>query len=356
MACHVLRAALFAGALCLPYVQGIALVQRSELEKPADDVIKPADEVDSDFAFNDGGAMRPTEAYKGMIRGRVLKQERDARANKVSWNDKDLVVVPAVYTSWGRKPTVDESGKGTVQFEHQPFWSYEDAQRNRKVFLYQRLFKDLPYFVPNYGYEGAIYLKFVVDHYARLPKVIMFVQDDYEWGGFEDCFSRDSLMYRPLQNHSLNRGPFGPVAEQCWRDFGHIFNIPEFEPRKKLDVYFFPRNNFVVSREQILKRPLSQWQAAYAKATQQYCHSEGPVDFKEVCDEGNVSANGALWDTMKTHDTSGYALEMLSTVIYGFTTPLQKLPPLVLGNAWANETLLCQDFVPSSRCPGSPCQ
>ena len=44
--------------------------------------------------------------------------------------------------------------------------------------MYQRRRPESPGYVPNHGYEGGVYLQFVLDHYDNLPDVAVFVQAD----------------------------------------------------------------------------------------------------------------------------------------------------------------------------------
>ena len=44
--------------------------------------------------------------------------------------------------------------------------------------MYQRRRPEAPGYVPNHGYEGGVYLRFVLDHYDNLPDVAVFVQAD----------------------------------------------------------------------------------------------------------------------------------------------------------------------------------
>ena len=73
---------------------------------------------------------------------------------------KPIVIVPAVWHEWdgGRPPWATDSSLP---------WT---------VFVYQRHDPAAPLFAPNFGYEGAIYLRFIVDHYDTLPNFTAFVQ------------------------------------------------------------------------------------------------------------------------------------------------------------------------------------
>lgn len=81
---------------------------------------------------------------------------------------KPLVIVPAVWKEWDRGL---------------PHWAREDASPLWSVFAYQRRDPSKPRFAPNFGYEGAIYLRFIVDHYDALPDYSVFIQADMPDGG-----------------------------------------------------------------------------------------------------------------------------------------------------------------------------
>lgn len=277
-----------------------------------------------------------------------------AQANmSFEWGAKDIVVVPSVYDRWGE--VVGENHQ--IGFERNPFWAYENTSKNRHVFLYQRLSAKEPFFVPNYGFEGAIYLRFIVDHYDNLPPVMVFVQDDYAWAGKEDCLRRD-LKWRPLTSEWVKdrdmskwakRGPTGARVEQCWRDFAEIFHLPGFHPNVEPMVSFYPLNNFAVGRKSITKRPLAEWKAAYEKAISPVCHN-GPLNLqslsKKVLDHAGFRAGQQVMDVEGiTKHTSGGALEHLSNMIYGFTGMHDD--KLQVG--------ACEHFLPMSECPESPC-
>lgn len=278
-----------------------------------------------------------------------------AQANmSFQWGRKDLVVVPAVYDRWGE--VVGEEHH--IGFKRTPFWALEDISKNRYVFLYQRLSAKEPYFVPNYGFEGAVYLRFIVDHYDSLPPVMVFVQDDYQWTGKEDCLRRD-LKWRPLTRHFIkrrdmstwaDRGEQGAFVEQCWRDFAAIFHLPGFQDKVEPTVSFYPFNYFAVGRSNIVKRPLAEWKAAYDKAVSPVCHN-GPLDLKalstKVLEQANFTEAQQVIDTESSKHTSGGALEHLANMIYGFTGMRDKQMQF--------DTMSCEHYMPKSECPGSPC-
>lgn len=92
--------------------------------------------------------------------------------SKVSWPAHKPVLVPAVYDEYD---------------QNIPSWLLRWP-----VWIYQRRFEDLPLFCPNYGHEGGVYLKFIVDFYDNLPEKIAFIQASptwhfYGWEGIVRC-------------------------------------------------------------------------------------------------------------------------------------------------------------------------
>ena len=86
-----------------------------------------------------------------------------------SFWDNAAVVVPAVYKEWLSRNTSD----GSKQIP--PTWLVEQYS----VYLYQRWDASAPCHCPNRGYESGIFLRFLSDHYSRLPSVVAFVQADW---------------------------------------------------------------------------------------------------------------------------------------------------------------------------------
>jgi hypothetical protein len=276
------------------------------------------------------------------------------------WGPEDLVVVPAIFDRWGYL----RHEKGQTGFDLQPFWAFEDPDKHRHVFLYQRVSPKEPFFVPNYGFEGTVYLRFIVDHYDNLPPVMVFLQDDFAWTKREDCLRRD-LGWRPLDGIKyikgrnmgiwMRRGNLSAFVEQCWRDFAEIFKLPPgeegFQKKREPVVSFYGYNNFAVGRRNILKRPLAEWKAAYEKAISPVCHN-GTLDLQSLSERVlNVSNFTAGQEVREpegiTKDATGGALEHLAIMIYGFRGMDDEELDL--------EAMKCEHFLPSSTCPESPC-
>lgn len=284
----------------------------------------------------------------------IQRVRRQALSKGPAWSPQDMVVVPAVYNRWGALETQAETG--SVAYSNQRPWALENRKKHRRVFLYQRLNESEPHFVPNNGYEGSVYLRFIIDHYHNLPPLMVFVQDDYTWSGAEDCLNR-SMPWTPLASVFVRkRGTsFWPdnsaaSVEQCWRDLADIFALPGFHPKQEPIISFYALNNFAVSRQNILRRPLRMWQAAYEKVISPKCHADA-LNLRVLSEEA-LNASGwkeedIHYDTVSTKHTSGGALEHLANMIYGFEGLLAR-------ERGMNDT--CSSFAPSSVCPRSWCR
>ena len=168
--------------------------------------------------------------------------------------------------------------------------------------IYQRRHPDAPNFVPNHGYEGGVYLKFVVDHYDNLPDVAIFLQADADV--LEDLPSRlkkvverqatrGDVTYLPLnagndfnpnQVYFHKRDPYQEWwqetslrgIETCWRNVASWFGT-EWGENEAPAVSGYCCNYFAASRENIRKTPLEVWQKAYHQLIELADCGGGPV-------------------------------------------------------------------------------
>ena len=187
-----------------------------------------------------------------IFRGKALRLslELDADGKVVSW-PRPVVVVPAVF---------NEFDAGT------PDWAEPTVNDAYAVApLYDRRDNTSQYYVPNYGFEGGAYLKFVVDYYDNLPDVMVFMQadamnvvsgvneriqaivDDPQGVTFEQLNSATVLGFpggdwvdkTGRDWGSLHWGYDEDLGEQCWRNiaswFGYYFD-PAAAPRKSFTV------------------------------------------------------------------------------------------------------------------------
>ena len=154
--------------------------------------------------------------------------------------------------------------------------------------MYQRRRPESPGYVPNHGYEGGVYLRFVLDHYDNLPDVAVFVQADADKIG--DVPSRlgkvvtrqkerGDVGYLPInvggdrnleQVYFHKRDPYQEWwsetslrdVDRCWRTvagwWGH-----EWPSATVPTVSGYCCNYFAASREKIRATPLATWRKAY---------------------------------------------------------------------------------------------
>lgn len=279
------------------------------------------------------------------------------------------VIVPSVYKEWGDSP---------------PNWAVDPAIQEKhdySVFVYQKLYPDKPnYIALNRGTEGAVYLRYIVDHYSDLPDVMIFVHgypEDHQpdWLTMLDCVS-SNLSYISINNIEMCRDTsFWKKSEvwveQCWRDVLRIlWDIgPTLDDTRELN-RLFPIDRpilvcsmccqqFMVSKEMILKRPLRIWKALLKIIGEQtVCHIGDP-DYNNLYafrkrkqivgpEQPNLITEGesAAHPGIGIH-TQGGAMEHLAHVIFGF----QDLDSFQQDNAF-----YCQNFKRRNECPGSPCQ
>jgi hypothetical protein len=82
------------------------------------------------------------------------------------------VVVPAVYKEY--------EGVGL------PDWITNNTTKEKygyETFLYQKMDPKAPHYIRNRGTEGAVYLRYIVDHYDDFPDVAIFLHgrpDDHQ--------------------------------------------------------------------------------------------------------------------------------------------------------------------------------
>lgn len=212
-----------------------------------------------------------------------------SRASNSTWQTS-TVIVPALWHEW-------DNGW--------PQWVFDNS--SWAVFLYQRHDPAAPLYVPNFGYEGCIYLRFIVDHYDDLPNRTVFIQADLdphgEWLDWVRCLPESTpFVQLPVGGFIPDRSvdffkPFVPhpfLIEECWRDLLGAFGI-ELPPREEPTVAFTPRAAFIASRSQIRRHPLASYEAALSMICSPRCHS-GPIDvdrlwfFAQQCPGGSTSS------------------------------------------------------------------
>lgn len=192
------------------------------------------------------------------------------------------VLVPAVYKEYEKDGAVPE-------------WISDQAYlkaNNYSVVLYQKLEPDGANYVHrNRGTEGAIYLRYIVEHYDDFPDVAMFVHahpHDHQpkFLDYLKCISPNATYMNINGQYILRNTEAWPRIEvwmeQCWRDVLKIIwgledNIEEFGKRLPWDrpimVYFGCCQQFVLSKSMVHKRPLEVWKKLlHIIGEQDVCH------------------------------------------------------------------------------------
>lgn len=234
---------------------------------------------------------------------------------------------------------------------------------NYSVFLYQKMNSSEPNYVKNRGTEGGVYLRYIVDHYDNLPDVMMFThahpQDHQpDWIHFLDCvqpsISYVNINFQYLYRYSSywkNDREFW--LEQCMRDILKILwgledNQEEFNkrlsPNSPIFIALSCGNQFIVSKNTILKRPLSVYKKILLMVNERTTCHEGPLDFD------NLYATHRKRDVPEEppegygREIQGMAMEHLSHLIFGYQD---------LDGEFPDQSSLCQSFYPN--CHKSPC-
>ncbi|CAK0835800.1 unnamed protein product, partial [Prorocentrum cordatum] len=102
--------------------------------------------------------------------------------------------------------------------------------------------------------------------------VMIFLQDDYKWKGFEDCLRTDLTYVNFIQPYKLRNASFftkpgSAVFEQCVRNYADLFDLAGSFPDKVEPLLgTHPLNNFAVGRVNVRRRPLAVWKEAYERS------------------------------------------------------------------------------------------
>ena len=227
-----------------------------------------------------------------------LQAEHDPRT---PWRAPVAVVV-AHYDEWDALPEMPVWANNSKDPREFP-----DAPRARGYTvapMYQRRRPENPGYVPNHGYEGGVYLKFVVDHYDNLPDVTVFMQADAdaqddlasrlgrvvtrqrERGDIEYLPINVGSDFNPEQVYFHKREPYQEWwsetslrdIDACWRTvagwWGH-----EWPEETVPTVSGYCCNYFAASRESIRRTPLETWRKAYEQLIEraECVPGKGPV-------------------------------------------------------------------------------
>ena len=215
----------------------------------------------------------------------------------------NVAMVVAHYNEWDELERIPDWANNTVDPATRPAsprgLGYTVAP------IYQRKHPDRANFVPNHGFEGGAYIKYVLDFYDNLPDVTIFVQADA--GGLPDFAGRlstivanaDKITYTPLNvasdkeewsTYFHKRIPYQEwwmssdlrKVDKCWRSvagmFGHSWPenvVPQ--------VSGYCCNLFAASRDNIRRVPKDVWQHLYDNliVNGECIPGEGPVQNRD---------------------------------------------------------------------------
>ena len=201
------------------------------------------------------------------------------------------VLVPAIYREFDDTPMPDVYANA----------SFMEA-RNYSVFLYQRTDPTKANYIRNRGTEGAVYLRYIVDHYYTYPDVAVFVHahsmdhtriaTEEHLGNIMGCLAPEARhQYASLNSKSLqvcrnpSAWPFPQWVEQCWRDaLKIVLNDTKqiaawIPPKKEITICSYLSQQFLLGREMMLMRPLIVYKELLKIVNEQdVCH-EGEPDY-----------------------------------------------------------------------------
>lgn len=284
------------------------------------------------------------------------------------------VIVPAVHNEFEGIGLPDWMVNQTLQKE----LDYE-------VFLYQKMHSDQPNYLRNRGTEGGVYLKYIVDHYDNFPDIAMFVHahPHEHQPYFLDLIHCVSPMATYLSintdrgcRQTAAWGPLQMWVEQCWRDALRIvWNMTSTNDTEKfnsivptsgpIQVCMYYSNQFILSRDQMRRRPLNVWKDLLRIVNEQdQCHqgapdyqnlyaNDSPLKEEPVDITAELFGGGTTELPFKRLDKpgGGYGrliqggmMEHLSHVIFGFHNLDMEYP---------QQRDRCQNFIPF--CPRSLC-
>ena len=213
------------------------------------------------------------------------------------------VTSPPAAAEWSRRVVVVAAVFREWDHGLPPWACPSDSNAYTLAPLYTRVNSSHPRFVPNNGFEAGVYLRFIVDHYERLPEVAVFLQADAQLSLFHRNLSEvlNGLQPELLRSRaagflplnvgrdlisSRNVSAWGDKSASdavaaCWRHVLAMFGRDEVfaDPDVLPTVTFYPGAYFAVSRENIQRHPLKTWRAVYERLiVDNSCLGDGTVD------------------------------------------------------------------------------
>ena len=232
------------------------------------------------------------------------------------------------------------------------------------VFLYQKLNSSFPNYASPRGGDGSVYLQYIVDHYGHLPSIMVFtkavpykytidflemidcVGSNTSYASINDKLDCASLTTSDSESKSYSKAMSTTNTEnsqnmnnlnRCWRQVLGILNDSEdsnetttgnarsvmhhstgwhnvhdnqYPTSGPITVRYIPFNQFIVSKNQVLRRTLSTYTKLLHIINGPFCMSS--VD----TDEGDSSLS-AFTSIVSDSDVQGDTMMYLSHAIFG---------------------------------------
>jgi hypothetical protein len=286
-----------------------------------------------------------------------------------------MVLVPSVFKEWSKAE------------DNVPEW-YGDKEfiaghGKYDTFLYQKLDPSADnYLECNRGAENAVYYEYIVSHYDDLHDITIFTHAK-PLEHAKNLFDNIKCIRPDASYHSLNLDMYKCVdswnglwaryaiwLEQCLRDTMRLLwkleSVDELDkrvpPNKPFKMCGHMSQQFFVSREQIHKRPLEEWKRLRDLLSRNdVCH-KGDPDYEHLfafnassrLELGPEDPELGVKHTSKNkyHHvlgrlTQALTSEHLAHMIFGGHTDLVMPIPTMES--------VCEQFLDSKQCPGSPC-
>ena len=283
------------------------------------------------------------------------------------------VLVPASYKEW---------------METKPAWITDPnimKEYGYTTFLYQKYDPALPnYVASNRGCENSIYYKYIIDHYDSFPDIAVFVHSKPEvhipnsyknWLDVLKCISPNATYMSLNFDKKICReffnghwASFGIWLEQCMRDAlkviwdleptdtaGLNLRLP---PQRQLSVCTHCCQQFFVSRAMIHKRPLKFWKDVWQMlGNQSRCHF-GEPDYENLY-AFNRSSRTEVGPEPQYINGRHHYNHIQDNGLFTQALVGEHLAHMIFGghdlNMKFDQETYCQNYLPQSQCPGSPC-